>query len=141
MMLALEHTLSITGSGWQTALMTRSRRAVLVGSVVATAGLTLVMGLTDPAPPPVYPTRFFVWNMALAWIPVIFAAGFAVVGRRIWLTALGLGWLAFLPNAPYLVTDLVHLGSVTELWRHVMQYGVAAWTGVILGGVSVHLVH
>jgi uncharacterized membrane protein len=53
---------------------------------------------------------------------------------------LGLGWLAFLPNGPYLVTDQVHLGSGVELWRHVMQYGVAAWTGVILGVVSMHLV-
>jgi uncharacterized membrane protein len=39
------------------------------------------------------------------------------------------------------VTDLVHLGSAVELWRHVMQYGVAAWTGVILGVVSMRLVH
>jgi uncharacterized membrane protein len=126
--------------GWQTALMTYSRRVVLILSLVATTGLTLVLGGTDPAPPPIYPTRFFVWNLVLAWIPVFFAAGFAVVRRRIWLIPLGLGWLAFLPNAPYLVTDLVHLGSGVELWRHVMQYGVAAWTGVILGAVSMHLV-
>jgi uncharacterized membrane protein len=59
----------------------------------------------------------------------------------IWLIPLGLAWLAFLPNAPYLVTDLVHLGSGVELWRHVMQYAVAAWTGIVLGMVSMHLVH
>ena len=121
--------------------MTDSRRVVLIVSLVATIGLALVLGVTDPAPPLFYPTQFFVWNLVLACIPVFFAAGFAVVRRRIWLIPLGLGWLAFLPNAPYLVTDLVHLGSVTELWRHVMQYGVAAWTGVILGVVSMHLVH
>lgn len=121
--------------------MTHSRRVILVGSLVATAGLTLMLGVTDPAPPLTYPTRFFVWNLALAWIPVFFAAGFGVVRRRIWLIPLGLGWLAFLPNAPYLLTDLVHLGSDAELWRHVMQYGVAAWTGMLLGVVSMHLVH
>ncbi len=121
--------------------MTRSRRVVLVGSLVATAGLTLVLGVTDPAPPASYPTRFFVWNLVLAWIPVCFAAGVALVRQRIWLIPLGLGWLAFLPNAPYLMTDLVHLGSRVELWRHVMQYGVAAWTGILLGAVSMHLVH
>ncbi|MGO9385910.1 MAG: DUF1361 domain-containing protein [Mycobacterium sp.] len=120
--------------------MTNARRVVLIGSVVATTGLALVLGLTDPAPPLTYPTRFFVWNLVLASIPVFFATGFALVRRRIWLIPLGLGWLAFLPNAPYLVTDLVHLGSDAELWRHVMQYGVAAWTGVILGVVSMHLV-
>ncbi len=126
--------------GWQTARMTHSRRVVLIVSLVATTGLALAMGVTDPAPPPTYPTRFFVWNLALAWIPVFFAAGFALVRRRIWLIPLGLAWLAFLPNSPYLVTDLVHLGDGTELWRHVMQYGVAAWTGVILGVVSMRLV-
>jgi len=121
--------------------MTPSRRVVLVVSLVATAGLTLVLAVTDPAPPLSYPTRFFVWNVVLAWIPVIFAAGFAVAGRRIWLIPLGLGWLAFLPNAPYLMTDLVHLGSNVGLWRHVMQYGVSAWTGIVLGVVSMHLMH
>ena len=54
------------------------------------------------------------------------AAGFAVVRRRIWLIPLGLGWPAFLPNAPYLLTDLAHLSSGVELWRHVMQYAVVA---------------
>jgi uncharacterized membrane protein len=123
--------------------MTYSRRVVLIVSLVATTGLTLVLGVTDPAPPLNYPTRFFVWNLMLACIPVFFAAGFAVVRQRIWLIPLGLGWLAFLPNAPYLLTDLMHLmhlGSGVGVWRHVMQYGVAAWTGVTLGVVSMHLV-
>jgi uncharacterized membrane protein len=120
--------------------MTYSRHVVLIVSLVATAGLTLLLGVTDPAPPPSYPTRFFVWNLVLACIPVLFAVGFAAVRRRIWLIPLGLGWLAFLPNDPYLVTDLVHLRGDVELWRHVMQYGIAAWTGVMLGVVSMHLV-
>jgi uncharacterized membrane protein len=127
--------------GWQTELMSYSRRVALIASLAATTGLTLVLGLTDPAPPLSYPTRFFVWNLMLACIPVFFAAGFAVVRRRIWLIPLGLGWLAFLPNAPYLVTDLVHLSDGAGLWRHIMQYGVAAWAGVTLGAVSLHLVH
>jgi uncharacterized membrane protein len=112
----------------------------LVASLVATTALTLVLGVTDPFPPASYPTRFFVWNLGLAWVPVFCAAAFGVVRRRIWLVPIGLLWLAFLPNAPYLMTDLVHLRHDVELWRHVMQYGVAAWTGVILGVVSVHLV-
>jgi uncharacterized membrane protein len=135
----IEPTSSL-GDGWKTALMTYSRRVALIISLVATTGLALVLGITDPAPPLSYPTRFFVWNLVLACIPVALAAGFAVVRRRIWLIPLGLGWLAFLPNDPYLVTDLVHLRSGVEMWRHVMQYGIAAWTGVMLGVVSMHLV-
>ena len=55
---------------------------------------------------------------------------------------LGACWLAFLPNAPYLVTDLVHLNrGGDELWRHVLQFGFAAWTGTLLGVVSLRIVH
>ncbi|MGV0718609.1 DUF1361 domain-containing protein [Mycolicibacterium sp. XJ662] len=121
--------------------MTESSRLVLLVSLVATTGLAIVLGVTDPAEPLFYPTRFLIWNLVLAWIPMGFAAGFAAVRRRVWLIPLGLVWLAFLPNAPYLVTDLVHLGEGVELWRHVLQYGVAAWTGIVLGTVSLYLVH
>lgn len=114
---------------------------MLFVSLMATTGLTVALGITDPATPLYYPTRFLVWNLILAWIPVFFAVWFSTVGGRIWLVPLGMGWLAFLPNAPYLVTDLVHLGDGIELWRHVLQYGFAAWTGVVVGVVSMRLVH
>jgi uncharacterized membrane protein len=116
-------------------------RVVLVFALVATTLLTSVLGITDPAAPRSYPTLFLIWNLVLAWIPVFFAAGFAAVRRRAWLLPLGVGWLAFLPNSPYLVTDLVHLGEGVELWRHVLQYGFAAWTGIMLGVVSLRLIH
>ena len=53
---------------------------------------------------------FLIWNLFLAWVPVIFAL-LARRWRRIPLLALAAGfvWLLFLPNAPYLVTDLIHL--------------------------------
>ena len=121
--------------------MTNAPRAVLIVALLATTALTIVLGVTDPAAPLSYPTRFLIWNLFLAWIPVCFAAGFAAVRGRAWLLPLGLGWLTFLPNSPYLVTDLVHLGEGVELWRHVLQYGFAAWTGIILGVVSLRLVH
>ena len=121
--------------------MTDARRTVLIGSLLATSVLVVVLGVTDPSAPLFYPTRYLVWNLVLAWIPLFFAAVFTMVRRRVWLIPLVLAWLAFLPNAPYLVTDLVHLAEGVELWRHVLQFGVAAWTGIILGVVSLHLVH
>lgn len=121
--------------------MTEARGILLVVSLMATTALTLALGITDPAAPMSYPTKFLVWNLVLAWIPMICAVAFDLVERRLWLLPLGLVWLAFLPNAPYLVTDLVHLGEGYELWRHVLQYGFAAWTGVLLGVVSLLLVH
>ncbi|MCB0062037.1 MAG: DUF1361 domain-containing protein, partial [Caldilineaceae bacterium] len=54
---------------------------------------------------------FLIWNLFLAWVPLLSALGLWGVARlRRWL-ALGLGlplflcWLAFFPNAPYIVTD------------------------------------
>jgi uncharacterized membrane protein len=125
----------------QTGLVTNAARAVLIVALAATTMLTFVLGVTDPTGTPSYPTKFLVWNLFLAWIPVLFAAWFAAVRLRVWLLPLGLAWLAFLPNSPYLVTDLVHLGAGVEFWRHVLQYGFAAWTGIILGVVSLRLVH
>ena len=121
--------------------MTIFPRAVLLVALVATTGLTTVLGLTDPTAPVFYPTRFLIWNLALAWIPLLFAAGFAALRRSLWHLPLMLGWLAFLPNSVYLVTDLSHLGDGVDLWRHVLQYGFAAWTGIMLGVVSLRLIH
>jgi uncharacterized membrane protein len=121
--------------------MTNVARVVLFLALVATTVLTFVLGVTDPTGTPSYPTKFLVWNLVLAWIPVFFAACFAAVRLRLWLLPLGLAWLAFLPNSPYLVTDLVHLEEGVDFWRHVLQYGFAAWTGILLGVVSLRLVH
>ena len=54
------------------------------------------------------------WNLALAWIP--FALALVVYERTRSgpytpaLGAIGALWLLFLPNAPYLVTDLKYVG-------------------------------
>jgi uncharacterized membrane protein len=48
-------------------------------------------------------------------------------------------WLCFLPNAPYLVTDFIHLqprGGI-PLWFDVVLFGSFGATGVLLGYVSV----
>ncbi|WP_412475175.1 DUF1361 domain-containing protein [Gordonia sp. LUNF6] len=117
------------------------RRLALIGALAATTALTIVVGVTDPHAPLVYPTRFLIWNLFLAWLPLLIACAFVIVRNKLALIPLGLAWLAFLPNAPYLITDLVHLGEGYELWRHILQYGFAAWTGVMLGVVSMRLVH
>ena len=55
------------------------------------------------------------------------------------LPAAGL-WLAFLPNAPYLVTDFMHIRARPDMpwlfWYDIMMMAIFAWTGCILGAVS-----
>ena len=53
---------------------------------------------------------FLLWNLFLALLPLWVGRVALLRPRRSWLlAALLLVWLALFPNAPYLVTDLVHL--------------------------------
>jgi uncharacterized membrane protein len=56
---------------------------------------------------------FLVWNLFLAWLPLGFAELLALrLKQEPWLRptnlALGVAWLLFFPNAPYLLTDVLH---------------------------------
>ncbi len=116
------------------------REIVLVGSLVASSALTVLLGVVDPTGVPVLTSPFLVWNLFLAWIP-LFAAVVVARANRAVAVAAGVVWLLFLPNALYLVTDLVHLSNDANLWRHILQFGFAAWTGTLLAVVSLRVVH
>jgi uncharacterized membrane protein len=87
---------------------------------------------------------FLVWNIFLAWIPLGLAqvASTFAWKRRYLLPALPIFaflWLIFFPNAPYILTDLLHLGHPkpgVPLWFDVLMLLWFAWTGLLLGLVS-----
>ena len=88
-----------------------------------------------------------VWNLVLAWVPFALAIWIydrARRDRRLGPASLLLGaaWLAFLPNAPYLVTDFMLLRDIggMPVWYDVALLTTFAWTGLLLGFVSVYLV-
>ena len=86
------------------------------------------------------------WNLSLAWIPFVLAlciSSRATADRTRGLAPIALLWLLFLPNAPYMVTDLKYVGqsdSVPVLYD-VLLLSAAAWTGLLLGLTSVLLMH
>ncbi len=90
---------------------------------------------------------FLVWNLFLAWIPLLAAmAAFAAAHNRITfflvMPVCTLVWLAFFPNAPYLLTDFQHLAtanSTLPLWFDVILLIWFAWTGLLLGIASLYL--
>jgi uncharacterized membrane protein len=92
--------------------------------------------------------RFLAWNLFLAWIPYALGLGIHRLASR---TEHGTGilvlptalWLLFLPNAPYIVTDFVHLrGSAPELLVvDALVIAAFAALGVALGLLSLHRVH
>jgi len=86
-----------------------------------------------------------VWNLFLAWIPLLLALAVYDGFRRgaAWprLFAGGSLWLLFFPNAPYIVTDLKHLRTWDgmPIWYDVVLASGAAWAGLALGFVSLYL--
>jgi len=80
--------------------------------------------------------RFLAWNLVLAVIPALAAAAMAHAdrGRKPVLVALwAVVWLLFLPNAPYLITDLVHLQprSPVPYWFDIGLFAAFAGAGVL----------
>jgi uncharacterized membrane protein len=89
--------------------------------------------------------RFLVWNLILAWVPLAFAvAAYARARRRrsdAVVAVLLVPWLLFFPNAPYLLTDFIHLGEgPAPLWYDALMLSAFAWTGLMLGFGSLYLV-
>ena len=92
--------------------------------------------------------EFLIWNLFLAWVPLVLAAlAYRIATRRGALTRLvvvptAIVWLLFFPNAPYIVTDFVHLGQYHDRvpgWYDVMLIAWYAWTGLMLGVASLRL--
>lgn len=88
---------------------------------------------------------FLVTNLYLAWVPYLLSlvvCGLHQRGptRRFRLLFPALCWLLFLPNGPYLITDLVHYGSrgAFHWWFDVFLFFSFAWTGFLLALASLN---
>ena len=117
-----------------------------IPAAVAASALAVVVLIAGPVVLGQRPThRFLLWNLFLAWIPFGMAlAAEALEHRRRWVAAAVAGglWLLFLPNAPYLVSDLTHFesGSATP-WLDLGRLVAFAWAGCLLAVLSLRVVH
>ncbi len=91
---------------------------------------------------------FLSWNLFLAWVPL----GIALLtyqrmqqGRlRSYHGVAGwASWLLFFPNAPYIITDLLHLTkpSSIPIWYDSLMVFSYALTGLLAGLLSLYLIH
>ena len=117
--------------------------------------------------------RFMVWNLFLAWVPLGLSVPIAWAARAgrgerrgrggramsLPVAALALLWLVFYPNAPYLLTEFIHLdpsyavrerpirwlagvalGRDVPVWYDALLILVFAWTGLMLGVAALWVV-
>jgi len=84
---------------------------------------------------------FLPFNLVLAALPIAFSILFSHAkkpSRRVCFAAL---WLLFFPNAPYIITDFIHLTRIggahgAPLWFDVLLVASYAGAGLIFGYVS-----
>lgn len=117
-------------------------------AAVAASGLAVCVLIAGPLVLGQRPThRFLLWNLALAWIPFVAALALerldAARRTRHVATLLVAGvWLVFLPNAPYLVSDLSHFDNTSATpWLDLARLVSFAWAGCLLAVLSLQIVH
>lgn len=122
------------------------RRVATFFAFVLASGLCGAMLLVRAAETGSNGYRFLVWNLFLAWVPFLLALALYDANRRgtsrTWQIGLGVAWLLFLPNAPYIVTDFLHVGVIVgaPIWFDAALVAAFAATGVMLGLGSLLLV-
>jgi uncharacterized membrane protein len=84
-----------------------------------------------------------IWNLFLAWLPFLFslwiAALYSARPDRRWVIIFpGFLWLLFFPNAPYIITDFLHLKDRPgiPIWFDILMLAAFAWTGFFLAIAS-----
>ena len=108
---------------------------MLILSILFTMSLLLVRFLYSQT----LDYRFYGWNTFLAAIPYSVSAQLVKM-KKLNLVAIVLlvVWLAFFPNAPYMITDLLHYEErlPVPFWFDILLVISAAWNGLILGLIS-----
>lgn len=130
-------------------LLQHKYRAAIFALLGAATIFSLALVRTRMAVSDSYRYSFLIWNLFLAWIPFLIAYiayGLALKRRALYIIIpiSAFLWLIFFPNAPYILTDFQHLkldnGSV-PLWYDVIMLVWFAWTGLLLGVISLYLMH
>jgi uncharacterized membrane protein len=124
-----------------------SRRLAVIGSLSLLSAFVLAMLAARMVYTGTSVHGSLAWDLFLAWVPFLLAL---VVYERVRAGAafrsialLACVWLAFFPNAPYLLTELRHVsrgGRVPALYD-VVLLGAAGWAGLLLGLTSLFLIH
>lgn len=119
-----------------------------VGTLLFSTGASLLLFVIDALRNKDWGFTYLIWNLFLAWLPLLFAAWLVAALRRkrwsSWETILAsLLWLLFLPNSFYMVSDFIHLEDVqrVDILYDAVMFTSFIFVAVVLGISSLHLVH
>jgi len=90
---------------------------------------------------------FLIWNLFLAYIPfgisTILKEKTTLQNSKFKFWILFTTWLLFLPNAPYIITDFVHLqqGKAMPYWYDLLVISTFALNGMLLFFISINDMH
>lgn len=85
---------------------------------------------------------FLPWNLFLAfipyWITQWMTRNVSVIENKIKLVVVLAGWLLFIPNSFYIITDMFHLVNVRSApkWFDLLLIFSFAWNGILCGIIS-----
>jgi len=87
---------------------------------------------------------FLIWNLFLALVPLCLSSFLQVANQQNLglktIILLGFVWLLFFPNAPYMLTDFIHLsyGSKNYLWLDILTISWFSITALLAGIISLN---
>lgn len=101
---------------------------------------------------------FLIWNVFLAWLPLYFSLIYTNLKFKYKFCGylIGLLWIIFYPNAPYILTDFIHLsryrfygdivyGEISSsnfaIWYNFFLISIFIIIGLVLSYVSLSVMH
>ncbi|HTL07565.1 MAG TPA: DUF1361 domain-containing protein [Chitinophagaceae bacterium] len=113
------------------------------GLLLTSVGFSLVLLLVRSIYAGQITFYFLVWNLFLAFVP--FYLSQLLMQRPAWIESrwkfggIFAGWLLFIPNSFYMLTDLFHLYDIHALprWFDLLLIFCFAWNALLLGILSV----
>lgn len=123
-------------------------RSQFVGALLLATGASVLLLIIDGLRDHDWQFLYFIWNLFLAWLPLLFSSWLVnVLQRKLWSSwealLASVLWLLFLPNSFYMVSDFIHLQDARrgDLLYDVVMFTAFIFTGVALGVVSLYMVH
>ena len=113
---------------------------LLAGCMLSIAALALRVHRTHSAW-----FGFMAWNLVLAMVPYYCARLLQMCWQRrrrvsALFVAIAFAWLVFFPNAPYVLTDVIHLGNDKLWWYDLPLVMAFAGTSWLAGLISLAMV-